>query len=278
MKKIGFIDYYLDQYHARNYPNWLKEASKGELLPAYAWAKQEKPGGGKTNAECAADMGVELLSSPQEVIEKSDCLIVMSPDNPEMHEELCKLPLASKKPTYVDKTFATDRVTAQRIINMAKESGTPFFSTSALRYANEFAAIPHEGIEAVVSRGPGKFDNYSIHQLEPIVCLLGAGVEKIMYTGTETAPILVLRYHDGRVATMAQIDGCEFGLAISYKDGHGLTVNGATDFYPSFISELAGFLIDGVVRVDPEETLQIMTILEYGVKAAKTPDTWVYLP
>ena len=41
-------------------------------------------------------------------MEKSDCLLVLSPDNCEMHEELCQIPLRSGKRTYVDKTFAPD--------------------------------------------------------------------------------------------------------------------------------------------------------------------------
>ena len=27
--KIGFIDYYLDEWHANKYPAWIKEASNG---------------------------------------------------------------------------------------------------------------------------------------------------------------------------------------------------------------------------------------------------------
>ena len=52
----------------------------------------------------------------------------MSPDNPEMHEELCALPLASGKPTYVDKTFAVSRQAALNIVEMARQGKTPFFS------------------------------------------------------------------------------------------------------------------------------------------------------
>lgn len=115
MKKIGVIDYYLDQYHFENYPTWIREASGGSMEIVYAWAKTEHEGG-KTNAQCCAEQGIMLLSSMEEVIERSDCLIVMSPDNPEMHEELCALPLTSGKPTYVDKTFAVDRRTALKIV------------------------------------------------------------------------------------------------------------------------------------------------------------------
>lgn len=148
MKKIGFIDYFLDQYHAENYPNWIREASGGEMEVAYAWAKMDRPGG-KSNRQCCKETGMELLPSPEEVIERSDCLIVSSPDNAEMHEELCRLPLASGKPTYVDKTFAPDRETARRIIQMAEAGHTPFFSTSALRFSKEYTGLKKDGIEAI---------------------------------------------------------------------------------------------------------------------------------
>lgn len=278
MKKIGVIDYYLDQYHFENYPTWIREASGGESQIVYAWAKMDKPDG-KTNAQCCAEQGIELLDDVNELIEKSDCLIVMSPDNPEMHEELCALPLASGKPTYVDKTFAVDRETALRIIEMARKGNTPFFSTSALRYSREYADVNKEGIEFISSRGPGMFGNYGIHQLEPIICMMGAGVEKIMFTGTESTPAFVLRYRDGRCATMVQLGWeCDFSVAINYKGDHARVIQGASDFYQQFIKQLVAFFEDGVPRVPAEETLQVITILEYGHKAMSTPDQWVKLP
>lgn len=62
MKKIGVIDYYLDQYHFENYPTWIREASGGSMEIVYAWAKTEHEGG-KTNAQCCAEQGILLLSS-----------------------------------------------------------------------------------------------------------------------------------------------------------------------------------------------------------------------
>lgn len=277
MKKIGLIDYYLDQYHAENYPNWIREASGGEMEVAYAWAKMDSPSG-KSNVDCCRETGVELLSSPEEVIERSDCLIVMSPDHPEMHEELCRLPLASGKLTYVDKTFATDRAAALRLIQMAREGHTPFFSSSALRFAKEYAALERDRIEAIHSRGPG-LDTYLIHQLEPIISLMGPQVQKIMYVGVGDTPALVLRYRDGRVATIAQLGWeCDFSLAVNYRGDHAVVLQGASDFYQRFIQEMVGFFRDGTPRVKAEETLQVITILEYSKKAAEQPDVWVELP
>ena len=243
-----------------------------------AWAQMDKPGG-KTNEAYCREQGIALLPDAESVIAESDCLIVMSPDNPEMHEELCRLPFASGKPTYVDKTFAVDRETALRLIRAAAASGTPFFSSSALRFAKEYIGLQREGIEAIHSRGPGMFANYGIHQIEPIVSLMGHELEKIMYVGTKSTPAFVLRFRDGRCATLSQLGvDCDFSLAVNYTDDRAVVLQGASDFYMQFLLNMVQFFKDGIPKVSAQETLSVITILEYGKKAMQTPDTWVSLP
>ena len=43
--KLGFIDYYLDEWHANHYPTLLRELSGGEIEVAYAFAKPMPPTG-----------------------------------------------------------------------------------------------------------------------------------------------------------------------------------------------------------------------------------------
>ena len=278
MKKIGFIDHYLDEYHAENYPKWIKDASNGEMQVCYAWAEVDSPAG-KSNRQCCDEWGIELLSSIEEVVEKSDYLVVLSPDHPDRHEDLCALPLASGKPTYVDKTFATSREGALNIIHMARAGNTPFFSTSALRFANEYVNLNSKGIEAISSRGPGGFDQYAIHQLEPIICLMGAQVEKIMYIGAPSTPAFILKFSGGRYATMTQLGWeCDFSLGINYQDDKAVVLQGASDFYLQFIQKLVVFFSTGIPPVEAEETLQIMTILDYGRRAMQNADIWIELP
>jgi predicted dehydrogenase len=279
MMKIGLIDYYLDQYHAAYYPKWIKEVSGGEIQVTYGWAKIDSPNG-KANTQCAEENGYLLLDSAEAVIEQSDGLIVMSPDHAEMHEELCRLPLASGKPTYVDKTFAPDRAAALRIIETAQAAGTPFFSTSAVRYASEYQSLPKENIRFINSRGPAQFDTYAIHQLEPIVSLMGSEIERIQFTGVSEGPAFALRFFDGRAAVFS-LGGegeADFSMMLSYRDAPTRTVTVASDFYRNFLTELVGFFRDCKPRVPAEDTLQIMTVLEYGKKAMQTPDIWVKLP
>ena len=51
------------------------------------------------------------------------------------------MPLKSGKCVYVDKTFAPDKATAERIFEKAKKYGSPIFSSSALRFATELDEI-----------------------------------------------------------------------------------------------------------------------------------------
>ena len=274
-KKIGFIDYYLDEWHALNYPQFIKEATDGEFEVAYAYAEMDKPGGITTDQWCEK-YGVQRLDSIDEVVEKSDCIIVLSPDNPERHWDLCQKPLRSGKCVYVDKTFALEKSTAEALVKIAEESGTPFFSTSALRFADELKDIDREGICFINSRGPGNFDTYSIHQIEPIVVLMGSEVKRIMSVGSgyET---MVIEFSNGRRAVMSHYDwkGVDFEMIVNYEDGSIYKVPQMTGYFDNFINKLCTFFKTGETFADHAETVSVMGIIEAGNKALKTPGEWV---
>ncbi len=174
MIKIGLIDYFLDEWHADNYPKWIHDASGGEVEVLYAWGEIDSPRlGGLTNQEWTAKNNIRLCSSMDEVIELSDGICVLAPDNPETHERLCARPLMSGKPTFIDKTFAPDRASAERIFNVADRYSTPCYTSSALRFADEYQGIDAGQINFLSSTGGGNHVNYLIHQIEPLVLILG---------------------------------------------------------------------------------------------------------
>jgi len=275
--KVGFIDYYLDEYHACNYPAWLKEATNGELEVAYAYAKIDSPNaGGLTTKQWCEKYGIEETASMAELIQKSDCINVLSPDNPEMHEELCELAMQSGKRVYIDKTFAETKEIAERIFAVAHAHNTPCFSASALRFANEYRGIDRASIQSIVSYGPGPLDTYSIHQLEPIVALLGPDIRRLMYVGTDVWPVIVMEYADGRRAVMSQHGWeCPFGMQIDKKGGTTESIVVSSDYFNGFIREMADFFLHGNVKVPHEETVAIMAVREAAVKASFSPDTWI---
>ena len=277
--KVGFIDYFLDEWHANNYPQLFADASGGEVTIGSAYGLIANPRTGMSSEQWCEKFGVKHAKTIEELVEENDCLVVLSPDNPEMHPELCKLPLASGKRTYIDKTFACSRKEAEEIFANAEAHNTPCFSSSALRFSNEIKTADKGGIDFIGARGPGEFSNYAIHQVEPIVTLMGADVRRVMSIGTPSTPGLLIDYKDGRRATMNNWGWGHgaFNFAIKYSDGRVANIADCSDYFANFIVDLVDFFKTGDVKVSHAETIAIMGILEKGRLALDDPDHWYEL-
>lgn len=283
MKKIGFIDYFLDEWHANNYPLWIADPrNDGRYEVAYAWAAMDKPGG-LTTAEWCVNLNVVQTPSQEELIEKSDCLIVLSPDNPEQHEVLSTLVLKSGKPVYIDKTFSTNRAAAERMFELADRYGTPLYSTSALRYANELNWLKDNGmaqadVAFASARGPGLFANYSIHQIEMIVAAMGTGAKRAIALGTENAPVVAYKYEDGRCSVMNHLPWSGFSLVVQDSFGKGGNLEVSGNFWDGFIDALLRFFDTGLPPVSRVETCEAVAMIEAGLAALREPGIWVDVP
>lgn len=275
MIKIGFIDYYLDEWHANNYPRMIKELSDGKYEVAYAYGMIDSPIGGMTNKEWAVQNGVELIDTIEELVEKSDRIIVLSPDNPEMHEELCKIPLKSQKLVYVDKTFAPDRATAERIFAYTDENNTKCYSSSALRFSSELKNIDKKEIYKIYSEGPGVYEIYSIHQIEPIISLMECRAKQVMFTGESNHPSMIVKFEDGRFAQMYQTYNSPFRLTIDTENDRSDIYTIESDYFGLFLKELIKFFDTGIVPVPHEQTIDVIAVREAGLKAMKKPYEWI---
>lgn len=275
MLKVGFIDYYLDEWHANEYPGFIDKASNGRYKVCYAYGKIDSPIGGISNAEWAKKHGVELVDTIDELVEKSDRIIVLSPDNPEMHEELCDIPLKSGKLVYVDKTFAPDRATAERIFANADKHNTRCYSSSALRFAAELKNIDKSKIHTIYSEGSGTYEMYSIHQIEPIVCLMQCRAKKVMYTGDAAHPSMIIEFEDGRRAHMHHGFEVPFRITVTDKDNNAEVNVIESDFFALFTEALIEFFDSGEIAVPHEQTIDVIAVREAGIRAMENPFTWV---
>lgn len=284
MKHIGFIDYFLDEWHANNYPQWIRESIEKKGLDyelTYAWADIDKPGGLDSQSWCEK-YDMTLTSSLEELVEKSDFIIVLSPDHPEHHERLSELALKSGKPIYIDKTFAPDREAAIRIFDLAGEYDTPMFSSSALRYSDEIMAYRAENpnqadVDYVATTGSGEFASYSIHQLEMIVALMGTGVKRIKSLSRGGVNNLIMEYTDGRIANMLQMDNLPFQLSMKVKAGDVFYYGDASNIFQNLIDVILDFFENPKAPVLREETIEIITLIDCGKKALESYDTWIEL-
>lgn len=283
MKKIGFIDYYIDEWHANNYPRWIREGSYGDRFDvALAW-DEIRPEGKISLDEWCAQQNVRKASSIEQVVEECDCLVVLSPDNAERHEDLADLPLRSGKPVYIDKPIAPSLAAAKRLFEKAEAHGTPMMSSSALRFGLPLESaigdtIAGQPVHYVGTRGGGVFHIYAIHQLEMLVMALGAGASRVMQCGNRFTNLLLIDYTDGRRGTVNIIPGYPFQLSAQFGQEGCLSIEDMGDFFPRFIDAMLGFFETGASPAPKEQTLEIAALIEAGTAALDTPDQWVAVP
>ena len=186
----------------------------------------------------------------------------------------------SGKPVYVDKTFSPDLQTGVRMFELAEKYKTPMYSSSALRFTKELSEYPNDkvngaALEFVAARGPGRFENYAVHQLEMIVKLMGPGVKRLKSLSTANAKSLAFEYKDGRRASMLQMKDTPFQISMQLKNGDGVSVGECSDFFPRFINAMLDFFKTGEAPVHKEETLEIMALMDAGNKALMNYDAWI---
>ncbi len=279
MKKIGFVDYYLSEWHANNYPAWIKAANEAlgtDYEVAYAWAEEDvSPKDGVTTKEWCEKFGATACASLTELCEKSDVVLILAPTDPDKHLPYAKVVLPFGKPTYIDKTFTPNTAEAKEIFAIAAKYNTPFFSTSALRYATELDEIMGSKRLAVTGGG-GSADEYLVHQVEMVVKTLGTGAQKTRAIQMGLLSMFEISYGDERSATMSYCSGNPFTV---------LAENGAkpiwkqikSDFFAALLRDILRFYESGITSFDTAQTLEIMAIREAALKALDTPGEWVSL-
>lgn len=283
MKTIGFIDHVIDEWHANNYPAWIRRLGAGAFEVTLAWEEGPVPPGKVDLAAWCAQQQVRPARSVREVVEQCDCLVVLSPDNMERHEALADLPLRSGKPVYVDKTFAPSRAAARRMFDKAARHGTPLFTTSALRYAQELQAalggdLAGGRVPLAVVDGVHDFRRqYAVHAVEMLVMLMGPGARRLMQVGTPVTPEIIVDYGDDRRGVL-QFKRPGFKVFAETADGATLGFDVKQDFWTGpggFIVHLLRFFDTGVPPVQPAETLEVMRLLEVGARAVDRPGVWL---
>ena len=280
MKKIGFIDYYLSEWHANHYPAWIKEACSGrgeDFTLSYAWGEIVSPKDGKTSAEWCAEYGAENCGSIEEVCERSDAIFLLAPSDPEKHLEYAERILKFGKPVYIDKTFAPDLATARRIFAAGESGGAPFFSTSALRYATEIGDL--HGVSSIMTTGGGSsLQEYCIHQIEMIVKVMRASPLRLkVESAGEKQYLAIVDFDCGKRAAMMYSPEMPFSVCANMDDGSSVYREITSDYFKILIGKILDFFSDGILPFDKQQTLDAMNIREKILCGADKNGEWISL-
>jgi hypothetical protein len=259
MKKIGFVDYYISEWHANNYPVWI-EALGCDYRVTHAWAELDvSPIDGVSTAEWCEKFGATQCATVDELCRACDVIVILAPSDPDRHLGYAEAVLKHGKPTYIDKTFAPDLDTAKKIFEIAGKYSTPFFSTSALRFANELDALAG-GDHYIITGGGSNFAEYCVHIIEMAVKLLADKVQKTNVICQGSQRICSLVSENGKTATLIYAPPLPFSVACDKADGKPTYVKISSDFFSNLMKEMISFFECGKQPFDTKETLEVMKI------------------
>ena len=286
--KIGFADWYLDNWHCNEYPGFLRDAIARLGLShevTHACGMRTAPSG-VTSADWCRARGVKECGSMEELADSVDAILVIAADDARTHETVSAVPLSSGKPVFVDKTFAYTAAEAERMFALAERNGTPVFSSSAQRYCQDVIdyKASHPGKPLFVSTvGPHSLDRYAVHQLEVIEALMGPGIRRLKaFSAGNAVTQLILDYGDGRWASFMQTPQpwAEFNFMVT-EDGCGMNgkrlVSDDRNFYFNLMKAILGFFETREPPVPHEETMEIVRVIEAAREAREHPDIWYSL-
>lgn len=270
MKKIGFIDYYISEWHANNYPKWIAAAAEAlgvDYKVAYVWAELDRsPIDGVSTSEWCEKYGAEQCASIAELCEKSDAVIILAPSDPDRHLGYAREALPFARRIYIDKTFAPDTATALEIIACAEAHATPFFSSSALRFAEEFEGLG-ELSSLTVTGGGSNLPEYSVHLCEIAVRLFGRAPGRVCASRSERGLELALDF-GGASATLVYDPNLGYSIDAKGADGSEKVCKLESHFFRAMMRAILKFFEDGVLPFERSQTVDVMRLRDAVLAAA----------
>ena len=277
MKRIGLIDYYINEWHALNYPAFLNNV-KGEVDKDFEITNfyAEINHLDLSSDEYEKRYGVHKCSSLEELCEKCDYLMVLYPDNPERKFEVIKKVIPYKKPIFVDKTFMNNFNEAKQTFELAEQYHTPLFTSSSLRYANEVVAL--ENVDSLLVIAPSvHLSDYWIHPLEIVVSKMGTNAIRAKLSKSGVHHMLNIEYPNNKSALIVIAEGGnaqDFFISGNGKFKQNL-VRCASPYFENEMKDIIRFFKEKKSSFSYLETLEAMKLRDIAL--LNRFDEWISL-
>jgi predicted dehydrogenase len=218
------------------------------------------------------EYGVELVDSIDALVEKVDVVLLESVDGRPHLAQVTPV-LKAGKPVFIDKPLAASLEDARKIVALARETRTPFFSASSVRYHPDLARLKAnagvgqvERVEAsyVLNRiefHPELFF-YGIHGVEALYAVMGTGCVSVSRRVTSEGDVTECRWRDGRVGAYRALPKADPNrplLTVTGRNGSASTSDAAN--YDGLVRVIAEFFQTRKPPIEAAETLEVFEFM-----------------
>jgi predicted dehydrogenase len=277
LKRIGIIG--LDTSHSIAFAKALNDTSQDaaftgyRIVAAYPKGSNDIPSSVERipgYTEDIKNLGVEIVNSIQELIEKVDFVLLETNDG-RLHLGQALPVMKAGKRMFIDKPVAASLADAIAIYNAAIHYNVPVFSSSSLRYITGAREIAEGSIGKVLGAdtfSPATLEEthpdlfwYGIHGVETLFTLMGRGCKTVTRTFTANYDKVVGTWNDGRIGTFRGIRSGKSDYGGTVFGEKGISVLGKYSGYNPLLTSIIEFFRSGIPPVKPEETIEIYAFM-----------------
>lgn len=283
-KKVGIIG--LDTSHSIAFTKAMNQENHADLLgykvvAAYPYGSKDIESSVKRIPGYTEDikaMGVEIVSSISELLEKVDVVMLETNDGRRHLEQVLPVLEAGKR-VFVDKPVAASMKDAVEIYKASERYGVPLFSASSLRYIKGAEEVQKGEIGKVLGAttwSPATIEEthpdmywYGIHGVETLFTVMGTGCKEVYRVHSEGADVITGIWEDGRMGVFrGQRAGKPTYGGYVYGEKGNLDLGPYQGYLP-LLKDIARYFETGEMPVTPEETLEIFAFMSAADESKK---------
>ena len=291
-KKIKTAIIGLDTSHSVEFPRYCMDPAveakwKCDDIIVTNCLRFETPFQGKSGLDARQktleDLGIRVTEDFDEAV--ADCeAILIEINDPSLHREYFQKCAALGKKIFLDKPFADSLENSLKILALAKEKNSPFFTTSSLRYLPELDAAL-EGVtfpvnDACVWGALGRTPDgssgiiwYGVHTFEILQRIMGNGAISVSAVPDVNGVVSIVTYKDGRrgIVELSRTEESYGGTFRSKtKDSRrDFTFTGSVPLYSPLIREIGRFFKGESGGVAVRDSLEVMALLDAADRSFK---------
>jgi predicted dehydrogenase len=215
--------------------------------------------------------GIRVTTSLDEAVEGCDALMIEIND-PARHLEYFTACASLGKMIFLDKPLADTIANGRRIFELAKARGVRVFSTSSLRLAPALGAACSQMPRPLFTHAYGPFGQapagsslvwYGVHTFEMLERAMGPGAQSVLAKADGAGVTALVQYPENRRGVVELADGAwVYGGCLRDRQRAVPFVSDPSRIYSDLLEQVAQFFRTGVAPVEPEDTLEVMAMLD----------------